>query len=75
MTMTLREYREKMGFGLREVSRATGISPASLTHYERGRSLPSAKNTLVLAEFYGLAPDRLLSLCEAVHEPTGKAVG
>ena len=46
----LRRYRLKRGLRLRDVARLTGqSSPAHLSHWEKGRKLPSLSNALRLS--------------------------
>jgi transcriptional regulator with XRE-family HTH domain len=46
----LRRYRLKRGLRLRDMARLTGqSSPAHLSHWEKGRKLPSLSNALRLS--------------------------
>jgi transcriptional regulator with XRE-family HTH domain len=47
----LRELRENANIGLREAALALGMSPSSLSLYERGRSRPSPGRALALRRF------------------------
>ena len=49
-TNQLRRYRLKRGLRLRDMARLTGqSSPAHLSHWEKGRKLPSLSNALRLS--------------------------
>lgn len=45
---------------LTDVHKATGISAASLSAYEKGKYLPSLPQLILLADFYEISLDALL---------------
>ena len=49
----------------------TGINQSLLSKYERGETLPTIDNLLVLAKFYGTSLDYLMDLTD-VKEPYPK---
>jgi transcriptional regulator with XRE-family HTH domain len=54
--------RMRFGFSLREVAKATGISPTTLHKWETGRSVPqSGWRIRRLAEIYHVTPLYLLT--------------
>ncbi|MFJ5933970.1 helix-turn-helix domain-containing protein [Streptomyces sp. NPDC093071] len=55
----LRGVRERRGVTLADVSRATGISPSTLSRMETGRRKPTLEVVLRLAKEYGVALDEL----------------
>ncbi|MEU6310676.1 helix-turn-helix transcriptional regulator [Streptomyces sp. NPDC047014] len=55
----LRGVRERRGVTLVDISRATGISPSTLSRIETGRRKPTLEVVLQLAKEYGVALDEL----------------
>ena len=49
----------------------TGIDQSILSKYERGESMPTAENLLILAKFYNTSLDYLMDLTE-IKEPYPK---
>jgi len=51
-----REYRKKLGWTQREMSKFLGIGDhnADISRYERGASLPSGKIMLLISKYFGL---------------------
>ncbi|WP_037615815.1 helix-turn-helix domain-containing protein [Streptomyces aureus] len=56
----LRVVRERRGATLADVSRATGISPSTLSRIETGRRKPTLEVVLQLAKEYAVALDELV---------------
>jgi transcriptional regulator with XRE-family HTH domain len=52
-------YRVALSLKQLEVSEATGISRSQLSRYEAGTTLPSVPTLITLAEFYGVALDKV----------------
>jgi transcriptional regulator with XRE-family HTH domain len=55
----LKIARAESGFSQREVAKETGISPASIAHYETGHVEPSIDTIELLANFYNVSIDWL----------------
>lgn len=55
----LRAAREQLGATLAGISRATGISPSTLSRIETGRRKPTLEVVLQLAKEYGVSLDEL----------------
>lgn len=58
----LKLAREQSGFTQREVAKETGISQPIIAYLETGKREPSIENLGILAEFYGVSTDWLLSI-------------
>lgn len=58
----LKFAREQSGFTQREVAKETGISQPIIAYLETGKREPSIENLGILAEFYGVSVDWLLSI-------------
>ncbi|MGW2638701.1 helix-turn-helix domain-containing protein [Streptomyces sp. NPDC001348] len=70
----LRSVRERRGVTLADVSRATGISPSTLSRIETSRRKPTLEVVLRLAKEYGTSLDELAGTAPApVAEPRGTA--
>lgn len=70
----LRTVRERRGVTLADVSRATGISPSTLSRIETGRRKPTLEVVLRLAKEYGISLDELAGTAPApAAEPRGRA--
>ncbi|MGW1958439.1 helix-turn-helix domain-containing protein [Streptomyces sp. NPDC001920] len=70
----LRAVRERRGLTLAGVSRATGISPSTLSRIETGRRKPTLEVVLHLAKQYGVCLDELVGTAPAAAaEPRGTA--
>ncbi|MFI8950249.1 helix-turn-helix domain-containing protein [Streptomyces sp. NPDC053750] len=61
----LRAARERRGATLAGVSRATGISPSTLSRIETGRRKPTLEVVLCLAKEYGVSLDELAGIAPA----------
>ncbi|WP_353946912.1 helix-turn-helix transcriptional regulator [Streptomyces sp. HUAS MG91] len=61
----LRLVRERHGVTLADVSRATGISPSTLSRIETGRRKPTLEVVLRLAQEYGVSLDELAGTAPA----------
>ncbi|MFE9021177.1 helix-turn-helix domain-containing protein [Streptomyces sp. NPDC007808] len=70
----LRAVRERRGLTLAGVSRATGISPSTLSRIETGRRKPTLEVVLQLAKEYGVLLDELVGTAPApAARPRGTA--
>ncbi|MFA7766644.1 helix-turn-helix domain-containing protein [Streptomyces sp. NPDC048723] len=70
----LRAAREQHGATLTGISRATGISPSTLSRIETGRRKPTLEVVLQLAKEYGVSLDELAGTAPApVAEPRTSA--
>ncbi|MGN9763197.1 helix-turn-helix domain-containing protein [Streptomyces sp. SD31] len=70
----LRVVRERRGVTLADVSRATGISPSTLSRIETGRRKPTLEVVLQLATEYGVSLDELAGTAPApAAEPRSPA--
>ncbi|MFD8804613.1 helix-turn-helix domain-containing protein [Streptomyces sp. NPDC059597] len=70
----LRVVRERRGVTLADVSRATGISPSTLSRIETGRRKPALEVVLRLAKEYGVSLDELVGTAPApAAEPRSTA--
>jgi transcriptional regulator with XRE-family HTH domain len=69
----LRAAREHRGATLTGVSRATGISPSTLSRIETGRRKPTLEVVLELAREYGVSLDELAGTARAA-EPRASAL-
>ena len=61
----LRVVRERRGVTLAGVSRATGISPSTVSRIETGRRKPTLEVVLQLAKEYGVSLDELVGTAPA----------
>ena len=57
----LKKARENTGFTQLEVSKDTKISRVTLSQYENGQRQPDLENLGILADYYGVSVDWLLS--------------
>ncbi len=57
---TLKEHRLASGKTLMDIERATGISNANLSRWERGEVIPGINFCEQLADFYGITIDELI---------------
>lgn len=57
----LKKARENTGFTQREVANETGITQSVLARYETGKLEPCIEVLGILADFYGVSTDWLLS--------------
>jgi transcriptional regulator with XRE-family HTH domain len=57
----LRQARNAKALTAFQVAAQTGVREASLYHYERGTTEPSATTLLVLCAFYGIDPLSLVA--------------
>jgi transcriptional regulator with XRE-family HTH domain len=57
---TLKYIREKKGYSLRKLAEKAGLSHSFISDIEHGRSNPSIKKLLVIAEALSICPELLL---------------
>jgi len=55
-------YRLRLGLTLRQMSKKTGLSPATLHRLERGLVSPTPRSRVRLQDMLGLAPEQVESL-------------
>ena len=61
MSNRFRMLRKEKGLSQIALQNAVHIDQSTLSRYETGERLPTAENLLILAEFYGVSTDFLLS--------------
>ncbi|MFJ9690658.1 helix-turn-helix domain-containing protein [Kitasatospora sp. NPDC101183] len=71
----LRTVRERRGVTLTDVSRATGISPSTLSRIETGRRKPTLEVVLHLAQEYGVGLDELAGTAPEPRSPAPPSFG
>lgn len=54
MPKKLKEFRQRAGFGIEEVSKRIKKTPAMITNYEKGTSIPPASILYELCRIYGV---------------------
>lgn len=54
MPKKLKEFRQRAGFGIEEVSKKIKKTPAMITNYEKGASIPPASILYELCRIYGV---------------------
>lgn len=65
--LRVKELREKKGLQQKELSFDLGVSQPTISDWESGRKIPSAKSTLKLAEYFNVSVDYLLGRDESGH--------
>jgi len=58
----LTEFRISKGWTLRELSKITGLSPATLCRLERGTFKPTSRTRVMLQDRLNLSPERVEEL-------------
>lgn len=71
----IRIFRTRRKLSLRELAEVTGISPSSLSAYERDVSEPSGHALRALSLALGVSTDYLLRLRATPPKLTGKSTG
>lgn len=83
---SIRNKREKLGLGLRQLAKKTSISPSYLSRIERGELAPPSENKIIeLAEILNYNLDELFSIAGKItpdireiiiedHEQTSKLI-
>ncbi len=59
LSQQLYKLRKEQNISLQKLSEATGISPASLSAYEKGLYAPSLENLCTLASYFHVTLDEL----------------
>ena len=62
--MTLAEWMERHGYGLRSLGRLADVDPSSLFNYRNGNYAPGADNLRKLAAAMGISADTVLRMFE-----------
>lgn len=65
---------ERDGLTVADVSRATGIGQSTLSNWKARRNLLSAKNAQIIADFFGVSVDYLMTGKETPKESTSGKV-
>ena len=65
---------ERDGLTVADVSRATGIGQSTLSNWKARRNLLSAKNAQIIADFFGVSVDYLMTGRETPKESTSGKV-
>jgi transcriptional regulator with XRE-family HTH domain len=76
LAVRVRELRENMGIGVRELGTRVGVSGAMISNYETAKGVPSLRTLLRLAWELGVSPDFLLgpvSSTASLHGASGGA--
>ncbi|MBT0962056.1 helix-turn-helix domain-containing protein [Denitromonas iodatirespirans] len=60
LAVRIRQCRERKGFSLADLHKATGLSRTALHDYESGRTKPGARELLVICEHLEVTPNWLL---------------
>lgn len=60
---TLRDLRERNGLSQRDVAKFLFVTDSTISHYEKGISIPSIENVIRLAKLYEVSVDYLLNNC------------
>ena len=58
--LRVRELREAKGIQQKELAIDLGVSQPTVSDWESGRKVPSAKSTAKLADYFGVSDDYLL---------------
>ena len=67
MSLLLVNSRTKMGFSLREVSKASGISPSQILRIESGKFDCTIKTLVKLCGALGISPSEFMEACTGVN--------
>lgn len=65
---------EREGLTVADVSKATGIGQSTLSNWKARRNLLSAKNAQIIADFFGVSVDYLMTGRETPKESTSGKV-
>lgn len=66
----VRELREAKGIQQKELAIDLGVSQPTISDWESGRKVPSARSTQKLADYFGVTIDYLLGRDEEIVRPT-----
>lgn len=66
----IRELREAKGMQQKELAIDLHVSQPTISDWESGRKIPSARSTQKLADYFGVSIDYLLGREEAEKKPT-----
>ena len=53
-----------------DVAKATGINPSKFSDWKHGRSSPKADKLKLIADYFGVTTDYLMTLCAVPRLPT-----
>lgn len=62
----IRKLREQRGMQQKELALELGVSQPTVSDWEAGRKIPSAKSTMKLAKFFSVSVEYLMSDIEEV---------
>ena len=65
IAFVLKNLRERKGMTQREVAHVLHIADSTISHYEKGISVPSTEMRIRLADFYNVTTDYLLGNCSS----------
>lgn len=65
IAFVLKNLRERKGMTQREVAHVLHIADSTISHYEKGISVPSTEMIIRLADFYNVTTDYLLGNCSS----------
>ena len=60
----LRNLRKRRKLSIRELARVTGVSEKVIRELEQGRRRADIKHVKVLADYFGISMDVMLSFCD-----------
>lgn len=66
----VRELRESRGIQQKELAIDLGVSQPTVSDWESGRKVPSAKSTAKLADYFGVSVDYLLGRTDEKSAPS-----
>lgn len=73
--LRVRELRESKGIQQKELAIDLGVTQPTVSDWESGRKVPSAKNTAKLADYFAVSVDYLLGRADKKEAPTTKEMG
>jgi transcriptional regulator with XRE-family HTH domain len=70
---TIRELREERGWSQFELAVKTGVTPSTISNWERGMTEPKVSQLRRLAELFGVSMD-VIEVADREETPEGKRV-
>ena len=61
LSQKLKEARQRQGFSQQQVARLLGVERSTYSYYETGKTTPSIKNLVNLAQIFRVSVDELLA--------------
>lgn len=68
----IKELRDEMGYGVRELAAKMGISHASISFYENLKRTPDIATCKLFADFFNVTGDYLIGITDERRRPDGK---